>query len=235
MKPLTNIDTPNIRHILRTVLLLSVGFGLSACSNFENDPYVYFQARNLTDFSFQMEAHSITSGQSWSGIETGTKTNPKGDNAGYIKVNSGRKGSRSVAIWYEKALDAGGQAIGHQSRSRQDTPDELNYAFSGTMRFTLDNQRYTCENVVIGQEYNPTDWWFGGKSWTRTMSIGNSASELGLYGRCKVGTELGYVSVARVFPKSFYGTKTNTYQLEMATVRGGDKAKTGKESDTKGE
>lgn len=126
------------------------------------DNYLYFSCPNITNFSFTLEDKSITSGQPWDAFSTYYDSN-----GGRIYVRAGRKGSQGVATWFRNNLN-GGQALGINSGGVT-FPSELNFAFKGTLSFTLQGKTYNLKNTIIGQgHFNTTNnWWIGGEEWKK--------------------------------------------------------------------
>jgi hypothetical protein len=109
----------------------------------------------IDHFSFQFEDYKITDGQLWEGVSI-----DETPDSGIIIVKAGRKGSEDTAEWFRKKAGKG-SAIGCSSGSKY--PEELNFAFTGTLTFRYANRHVVCENVLIGQGYRMRNtWWLGG-------------------------------------------------------------------------
>ncbi|MBN3034968.1 MAG: hypothetical protein JW861_05235 [Bacteroidales bacterium] len=108
--------------------------------------------------------YSITDKQPWSGVSSSTVV-ISGSNALQILALAGRKGSGGPADWFKTNVSA---AINSQSLTG--LPDELNFAFTGTL--TIDGNSYP---VTLGQGHPElttfNNWWIGGPGWT----IGNDS------------------------------------------------------------
>lgn len=83
---------------------------------------------------------------------------------GKLTFRVGRKGSSSVANWFNRQIDATtNTTFGHPA-------DELNFAFSGRLELKLSKNNqlvdYYFDNVVIAQGSSglANNWWFGGKT-----------------------------------------------------------------------
>lgn len=100
--------------------------------------------------------YSITSGQPWGGVTTGSN-----DGQLLVTANAGRSGSSGPAQWFNSLTSL---PIGNDE-NLDATPSDLNFAFSGTL--TIEGHQYP---IVIGQGHNMTDdnWWLGGQGsgWT---------------------------------------------------------------------
>jgi len=109
----------------------------------------------IKDFSFELDEHCITSGQPWEGVTT-----EEDSHSGTLIVKAGRKGSKETAAWFvDKAEN--GSILGCSSSSKY--PDKLNFAFTGTLKFTHANKTIKCKNVLIGQGHSTRNtWWLGG-------------------------------------------------------------------------
>ncbi|EJD48864.1 hypothetical protein AURDEDRAFT_161797 [Auricularia subglabra TFB-10046 SS5] len=82
---------------------------------------------------------------------------------GSMVFSVGRKASNDVAHWWSDRIAPGQNTFGH-------SPDELNFAFLGTMSLTLSGgilpgpTRFTIQNVGLAQGHSGgnNNWWFGG-------------------------------------------------------------------------
>lgn len=141
-------------------LFVSVGcLVLSALSYAatEHDNEVFFDVAGVTAFTFDAKQHSITPGQPYSGVTSNvSRTNAEGR----IVVKAGRKGSAGVADWFNKEVGTGTKMVCH---SATNSPDNLNFAVSGTLTITAGSDTVTCNNVIIAQGHNTkNNWWLGG-------------------------------------------------------------------------
>ena len=100
--------------------------------------------------------YSITSGQPWGGVSTGSGVSGGGSGLN-IDVEAGRKGSPQVAQWFTSRTST---MISSAEWGADSFPRELNFAFTGTL--TINGTEYP---VVIGQGHSGTDnnWWIGGQ------------------------------------------------------------------------
>ncbi|EJD45956.1 hypothetical protein AURDEDRAFT_124391 [Auricularia subglabra TFB-10046 SS5] len=114
----------------------------------------------LTDFDItggQDPEHHIATGQvrSFSG-------------GGSMIFRVGRHGSGDVAHWWSERIAPGQNTFGHN-------PDDLNFAFLGTLALTLtggilpDPTCFTIPNAGFAQGHtgNNNNWWFGGQTCVR--------------------------------------------------------------------
>lgn len=112
----------------------------------------------LSDLKFEINSHSITDGQPWEGISK-IECNDKGCT---MSVMAGRKDSNSTANWFADAIKPG-SAVGCDTIDNM--PDQLNFAFKGTMSFDHGGNTYTGNDVVIAQGSTDdfqNNWWIGG-------------------------------------------------------------------------
>lgn len=115
--------------------------------------------------NYTIEKFSVTSGQDPDGnIRVGTKANLNNDGVMSFKV--GRKGSSDVANFFTSNIAANQTTFNHN-------PDDLNFAFIGTLVLTLQNNSpggnqgtFTFSNIAIAQGHSGStnNWWFGGQS-----------------------------------------------------------------------
>ncbi len=121
----------------------------------EHDNEFSLKIAGLSNFSFEVKSHSITSGQPWGGVTTTS------DSTGaYFTVKAGRSNSKDNAHWFIQQLN-GGSCLGDSSSGS--VPGSLNFAFIGTMSFNHGGKQIVCENVVIGQGHSTRNtWWLGG-------------------------------------------------------------------------
>ena len=88
---------------------------------------------------FDVEDHSITSGQPWEGV-----TDIKCSQAECeMTVRAGRKGSSDVANWFKDAI---GQGSAIACSSIDSLPGKLNFAFVGNMEFDFGSNRYSARH-----------------------------------------------------------------------------------------
>jgi len=145
-------------RLMTTVVLgtlLATATSTRAETQYNN--YVEFDLNGVTAFNFVESSNSITSGQPYGGTTSGVN-----DEQGWIDIKAGRQGSAAVAQWFAGQVGAGQTAV---CDSTGNLPEELNFAVSGTLTFTLStNQTYVCGNLVIGQGHftGVNNWWIGG-------------------------------------------------------------------------
>ncbi len=103
----------------------------------------------LTDADFQLQSHSITSGQPFNGVSR--------LGGGTISVNAGRKHSKPVGDWFN-AQASGAKLPTHTELS---APDELNFAIQGTLILNDGNGPISCPNFVIAQgNWGSVNYWW---------------------------------------------------------------------------
>ncbi|BCH55317.1 hypothetical protein ACQZ61_06220 [Agrobacterium vitis] len=92
---------------------------------------------------------------------------------GKFTFNVGRKGSETVAKWFNSRIPANSTTFGHAA-------DDLNFAFLGQLILTLTSgslgdrqQSFVFNNIALAQGHSgaSNNWWFGGKT---AASIGNN-------------------------------------------------------------
>ena len=125
----------------------------------------------LSNLKFELQtdkSYCITEGQPWEGI---SKIECSSDGC-TLFVEAGRKKSKQVADWFIKTIESG-SAIGCDS---YDTlPDELNFAFIGTMSFDHRGNTYTGKDIVIAQGsrvWSRNNWWIGGPNMSTFAIVG---------------------------------------------------------------
>jgi hypothetical protein len=93
-------------------------------------------------------------------------------NKGKMSFKIGRHKTKPVATWFTSQAPAANNTF-------KDNPNELNFAFVGTLKITLtggilgpNRDTYTLNNIVYGQGSVLLDnnWWFGGKNCTNDKS-----------------------------------------------------------------
>jgi hypothetical protein len=120
---------------------------------------------SLISGTYTLNSFSITNGQDPDGhIYVGLKAAI--DSNGKMSFSIGRKGSESVANWFNDRISASQNTFNH-------TAGELNFAFIGTLELTIKGnilgshqQNFTFLNVAIAQGHSGTsnNWWFGGQN-----------------------------------------------------------------------
>ena len=160
-----------IRSILFALFSLIIAIGLAGCGSDDNpavdtsthDNWVQLVpwADNV-QLSFELADYSITSGQPWGGVSTGTQDNTWG-----IDVKAGRKGSGSVADWFKSHASAAWCA--NFPSNCPDWPSELNFAMTGTIKINDDSYPITIGQGSTGLHNN---WWIGGPGWTLDVTFG---------------------------------------------------------------
>ncbi|MCF8127686.1 MAG: hypothetical protein K9N10_04160 [Deltaproteobacteria bacterium] len=148
--------------LLTAILLMFVwpAYGTNAHWN-----YVYF--KQVRDFHYTINDHSITDGQPYDSAGSGYK-----DGEGYVVVHAGRHGSSSVADWFKDRADV---AVGDRVLD-DDFPSKLNFAVYGDMVVQGPNGSVKCRNIAIGQGHSGVfnNWWIGAKS-TQMYKNGDDA------------------------------------------------------------
>lgn len=151
-----------IRNILVVSFVLIIAIGFAGCGSgdsqvdtTEHDNWVYLEPYmwNPT-LAYEQADHSITSGQPWGGVSTGTPDLDWG-----IDVKAGRHGSRSVADWFRSHASVATCTADCSTN----WPSELNFAITGTI--TINGTGYP---ITIGQgsTFGKNNWWIGGPGWT---------------------------------------------------------------------
>ncbi|MBO7567046.1 MAG: hypothetical protein J6T60_08115 [Bacteroidales bacterium] len=110
-----------------------------------------------TSMSFVEEnGHCITDEQPYSG------TSSEFDSEKHkltITVKAGRKASKSVATWFDQQVDNKDSCM-IATQDHGDTPDDLNFAVSGTLTFTADDETYSVSLVIAqGCTKIHNNWW----------------------------------------------------------------------------
>eukprot|EP00486_Rosalina_sp_Unknown_P014010 CAMPEP_0201581774 /NCGR_PEP_ID=MMETSP0190_2-20130828/75298_1 /ASSEMBLY_ACC=CAM_ASM_000263 /TAXON_ID=37353 /ORGANISM="Rosalina sp." /LENGTH=158 /DNA_ID=CAMNT_0048020433 /DNA_START=183 /DNA_END=659 /DNA_ORIENTATION=- len=153
--------------------------------------------------------YCITSGQPWDGV---TSSNNDAKDRGVIEVKAGRKGSKDVAKWFREQLD-GGQSLGINSGGGSSSqPEKLNFAFKGTMSFTVGTNKYSAD-CVMGQGHYAfnNNWWIGGKAWSSTsvnwLAGAINTSSTGIHGSQII--ICGYT----------FGAHADEWSLQVTTVK----------------
>jgi hypothetical protein len=119
---------------------------------------------NVT-LAFSENTHSITSGQPWGGVTTGTFAEAWG-----IDARAGRHASSGPAEWFKS--NASAAVCVDWPTSTSQWPGKLNFAFNGTL--TIDGVGYP---IIFGQGSSDlihNDWWVGGPGWTLITGFGNA-------------------------------------------------------------
>ena len=159
------------RNSLFTFLIFIIVFVFTGCGSDNNNEIDVSMHDNWVDFfpwadnvqlAFDLSDHSITSGQPWGGVSTGTD-----NNTWAIDVKAGRKGSSGVADWFKSRASAAWCA--NFPSDCPNWPSELNFAMTGTL--TINGTPYP---VTIGQGSTGlhNNWWIGGPGWTLNVSFG---------------------------------------------------------------
>ncbi len=99
--------------------------------------------------------HHISDGLS---INIVKDTKNKDKNIGIMSVEIGRHGTQETASWFKSQIKS-------NQCTYNDEPNDLNFAFIGTLEFMFGTDTYTFYDVVIAQGHKvaDNDWWFGGK------------------------------------------------------------------------
>ena len=123
-------------------------------ANSEHDNYVTFAISSLQDFHFYMESYSLAGGQPWGGVSSWGQ-----NNVGTIDVVAGREQTSEVATWFKQQVGSGQMFACSQGSS---TPDALNFAVSGAMSITANQQTISCPIVLAqGNKATINNWWIG--------------------------------------------------------------------------
>lgn len=125
-----------------------------------------FKMAGISKLAFDMKEHSITEGQPWKGI-TGYGCNQERCT---LTVKAGRKASKEVADWFKKNI-GGGSAMGCGSFDK--LPQQLNFAFKGTLSFSHQGVVYSGQDVVLAQGHNArsrNNWWVGGANMSQLIN-----------------------------------------------------------------
>ena len=121
-----------------------------------HDNWVMLLVRGFNaNLSFSETDHSITSGQPWGGVSTGTNNQEWG-----IDAQAGRHASTSPADWFKSNCTVATCCL---SNFNPGWPSKLNFAFTGTL--SIGSDTYT---VTFGQGNNglgTNNWWIGGEGW----------------------------------------------------------------------
>lgn len=104
--------------------------------------------------SFEVQQHSISSGQPYGGVSVVSPDK--------LNIKAGRHGSSQVANDF-KSWAGQGVVIGCQ---KDDTyPRDLNFAVYGTLTFEHDGKTYQIKDLILAQGHNNAgrnNWWLGG-------------------------------------------------------------------------
>jgi len=119
----------------------------------------------LVSGQYTVKSFSVTPGQDPDGKIYVGLTNTFGSN-GKMSFRVGRKGSSTVANWFNNAVPANRTTFNHSA-------GDLNFAFLGTLTLTLTGgilgagrETFTFSNAAIAQGHSgaSNNWWFGGDS-----------------------------------------------------------------------
>ncbi|MDN0123224.1 hypothetical protein QVN60_08495 [Yersinia aleksiciae] len=165
---------------------------------------------NLVSGTYVINSYSVTSGQDPDGYIHRGITKIWAGNSSNITFKVGRSGSSSVASWFSSNIKANQTTFNHD-------PDDLNFAFIGTMKLTLsggvlgsNQDTYTISDVALAQGHSlgRNNWWFGGK--TCSYQDGNKV-------RCTGTSSAGYV-VSFDFRRGGSGNPVDTVELKSITI-----------------
>ncbi|MFN8125180.1 MAG: hypothetical protein U0R64_01520 [Candidatus Nanopelagicales bacterium] len=163
----------------------------------EHDNVLDIESSESLSFTWD-GGYSITAGQPWGGVTTGSGT-PGGGSGINVTADAGRSGSSEVADWFNARSTL---AVG-DDQGTDNSPEELNFAFSGTL--SINGTDYP---VVIGQGHSGANnnWWIGGQGtgWTASADGQTVASSV-LYlitpdGEYGIGSEYGMTNQFGVAP-----------------------------------
>jgi hypothetical protein len=128
----------------------------------EHDNWVYLEPSSgwKPSLAFELDDHSISSGQPWGGVSSSVSNQVLG-----IDVKAGRHASSSVASWFRSHASVAWCA--NWPSACPEWPSDLNFAMTGTL--TINGTGYP---VTIGQgSVRPhNNWWIGGPGWTARYS-----------------------------------------------------------------
>jgi hypothetical protein len=160
------------KNSLNVLLAIIIATGLAGCKKQESPPpdevdvtqhdnwVVFTPDWGNPPLAFSLADHSITSGQPWGGVSTGSQGSGWG-----IDAKAGRSKTSGVANWFKSHASF---AICATWPSISDAwPSELNFAFTGTL--TINGIGYP---ITIGQGSVPpnNNWWLGGPGWSHWNS-----------------------------------------------------------------
>jgi len=132
----------------------------------DNEVRFYLEGQNsLIGGSYSVDSYSVTEGQDPDGhIHAGLHKTFGSD--GKMNFSVGRKGSESVANWFNNRIPASQTTFNHEA-------GKLNFAFLGTLKLTLSGgmlgkgqETFTFPNIGIAQSHTGgrNNWWFGGQN-----------------------------------------------------------------------
>ncbi len=159
-----------IRNVLSVLFALIIAVGIAGCGDddsskvdvTEHDNWVFLEpdADNV-QLAYEEIDHSITSGQPWGGVTTGTQ-----DGIWGIDVKAGRHASSSVASWFRSHASVA--TCANFPSGCPDWPSELNFAIRGTIKINGSEYPITIGQGSVGGVHN--NWWIGGPGWTLKSS-----------------------------------------------------------------
>ncbi|HEY9132027.1 MAG TPA: hypothetical protein VIM98_09750 [Dyella sp.] len=140
------------------------------------DNYVYLQVKSgdykLLSGTYETKDRSITSGQDPNGKNDPPHSYDVRGHDGAIGFSVGRKGSSSVADWFNRLAGGNRNTYGK-------SPDSLNFAFTGDLKLSIQgpglnpNEPVVLPDIVLaqGKKMAANLWWFGGPNCT---NVGNA-------------------------------------------------------------
>jgi len=135
---------------------------------------------SIKSASFTIRSHKIHKDQDPDNkIKNGKKVKLKSNK---FKFRIGRKGSESVAKWFNSRISSSKNTFGHDA-------GKLNFAMIGDLKIKLsggdlfsDSQTFTFSDIALAQGHTGSrnNWWFGGKSCDRQKKLSRTVRCIGL-------------------------------------------------------
>ena len=114
----------------------------------------------VSNCNFEVSSYCITNGYKWGGITTSS------DAQGIIlDVDADRSKSDLVAQWFVHRVGSGAMFSTYSEKDAK--PDNLHFAFTGSLDLTLQGRNYRGFDIVIGQGFTMdmrNNWWIGSKN-----------------------------------------------------------------------
>jgi len=153
-----------------------------------HDNFFTFKIHNVTKAEFYLNDYNISSGQPWNGV----KLYDFDKNGITLNATAGRHKTKAVANWFNEKCKPG-RVIG--VNSIDDSPYELNFAFLGNLRFTLNNSDINVYSILIGQGHNTlnrNNWFVGGPNFKVSVTLDVGVKEImDTYSRYTLSTPRG--------------------------------------------
>lgn len=179
----------------------------------END--VYFKMStgySLINVSYTVKNYSVHSGQDPDGhIHDDLHVSGGGD--GKLTFSVGRKGSGSVASWFNHRIPACQTTFDHPA-------GDLNFAFLGTLQLTISGgvlderkETFTFNQVALAQGHSgaSNNWWFGGQN----------CSHVEDYRVTTAGTNARGEAISFVFRRGGDGNPVSTIEATPTSLSNG--------------